>query len=155
MKRLILNRGEENRIKAGHLWVFDNEVQKVLLSKGDESNLSELEAGETADIESCRKEYLGRAFVNPNSKIIARIYSRSKEGVDTGFFKQRIRRAMEERTSFDLNIESARLVFAEADGLPGLVIDKYTGWSFENIFELDGVCFLHLYLKLIVSFNFA
>jgi 23S rRNA (cytosine1962-C5)-methyltransferase len=92
-------------------------------------------------VESSRKEYLGRAFVNPHSKIIARIYSPSKEGVDKGFFKHRLREAIERRTlmggmergAFDLHRDSARLVFAEADFLPGLIIDRFVGWPLADI----------------------
>ncbi|QQO10504.1 class I SAM-dependent rRNA methyltransferase [Breznakiella homolactica] len=130
MKRIILKAGEEVRIKRGHPWVYDNEVASVLGPRGPAS----LEPGETADVESSRKEYLGRAFVNPNSKIIARIYSPSKEGADTGFFKRRIRQALERRLPFcDLNRESARIVFGEADMLPGLIVDRFVGWPLEKI----------------------
>jgi 23S rRNA (cytosine1962-C5)-methyltransferase len=127
MKRIILKRGEEDRIKRGHPWVYDNETDHILGGRG--AGAAVLEPGECAEVESSRKEYLGRAIVNPRSKIIARIYSPSKEGIDQGFFKRRIREALRRRTPFqDLSRESARLVFAEADFLPGLVIDRFTGW---------------------------
>jgi 23S rRNA (cytosine1962-C5)-methyltransferase len=90
----------------------------------------ELEPGETADIETPGKTYLGRGFVNPRSKIIARIYSPSKEGADIGFFKRRIREAVQRRIhgGYDLSRESARMVFGEADFLPGLIVDRFAGW---------------------------
>jgi 23S rRNA (cytosine1962-C5)-methyltransferase len=125
MKRIILKAGEEKRILAGHPWVYDNEVDRILGPGGP----ARLEPGETADVESAGKRYLGRAFVNPNSKIIARLYSLSKEGVDKGFFKRRIREALSRRTGYDLSRESARLIFAEADFLPGLIVDRFVGWS--------------------------
>jgi 23S rRNA (cytosine1962-C5)-methyltransferase len=133
MKRIILRHGEEMRIQGGHPWVFDNEVGTILSGPGD-SPPAVLLPGEIADVESSRKGYLGRALVNPNSKIIARIYSPSKEGMDKGFFKRRIREAINRRISagFDLRRESARLVFAEADLLPGLIIDRFTGWPLEE-----------------------
>jgi 23S rRNA (cytosine1962-C5)-methyltransferase len=91
-------------------------------------------SGECADVESSRKEYLGRAIVNPHSKIIARMYSPSKEGMDKGFFKRRIREALRRRAGFrDLSRESARIVFAEADFLPGLIIDRFTGWPLAEL----------------------
>jgi 23S rRNA (cytosine1962-C5)-methyltransferase len=140
MKRIILKRGEEDRVKRGHPWVYDNEVDRVLAGKGPAGEKAAcqdrtvLESGECADIESARREYLGRAIVNPNSKIIARIYSPSKEGIDKGFFKRRIRKALGRRTAFrDLSRESARVVFAEADFLPGLVIDRFTGWPLAEL----------------------
>jgi 23S rRNA (cytosine1962-C5)-methyltransferase len=129
MKRIILKPREEKRIEAGHPWVYDNEVARILLPGG---SAGELSPGETADVESAHRTYLGRAFVNPHSRIIARIYSPSKEGVDKGFFKRRLREALDRRLSpagWDLRRESARLVFGEADFLPGLIIDRFVGWS--------------------------
>jgi len=81
MKRIILQPGQERRLLAGHPWVFDNEVASIHGSDGP----AQLEPGELVDVESSRKTYIGRAFANPNSKIIARIFSPSKEGVDKGF----------------------------------------------------------------------
>jgi 23S rRNA (cytosine1962-C5)-methyltransferase len=136
MKRIILKPGEENRILAGHPWVYDNEVDRIVNIGANPSPVL-LVPGETADVESSRKEYLGRAFVNPNSKIIARIYSPSKEGADKGFFKRRIREALLRRTAlaYDLSREAARIVFAEADFLPGLIVDRFVGWPAKDIFE--------------------
>ena len=147
MKRIILKAGEEKRIRDGHPWVFDNEVDRVLENpagapdrkSGPAEKRAALEPGELADVESSRREYLGRAFANPNSKILARIYSPSKEGVDRGFFKRRIREALSRRiaypAAYDLYSESARLVFAEADFLPGLIVDRFAGWP---LAELNG-----------------
>ena len=125
MKRIILKPGEEERILKGHPWVYDNEII--------EDASFDFEPGECVDVESHNKKYIGRAFINPLSKIRCRIFSRSKEGVDKGFFKRRIREAINRRLAFyDLNRESARLVFGEADFLPGLVIDRFTGKAFES-----------------------
>jgi 23S rRNA (cytosine1962-C5)-methyltransferase len=135
LKRIILKQGEEDRILLGHPWVYDNEVDRIL----DGPQPALLRPGELADIESSRKTYLGRAIANPQSKIIARIYSPSKEGMDTGFFKRRIRESLERRFSqgscrqgSNLYRESARIVFGEADFLPGLIVDRYTGWPLES-----------------------
>ncbi len=125
MKRIIVKPGEEARLLAGHPWVFDNEVARVLGLHGP----AELEPGEVVEVESSRKTYVGRAFANPHSKIIARIFSPSKEGVDKGFFKHRIRDALQKREDrYALDRESARVVFAEADFLPGLIVDRFVGW---------------------------
>jgi 23S rRNA (cytosine1962-C5)-methyltransferase len=130
MKRIILKPHEERRILLGHPWVYDNEIASVL--DGPQAAVAVLEPGELADVESSGKKYLGRAFVNPNSKIVARIYSPSKEGVDKGFFKSRIRKAILARSGYDLQRESARLVFAEADFLPALIIDRFVGWPLDS-----------------------
>jgi len=135
MKRIILKAHEERRILSGHPWVYGNEIARVLDPQATpaEPPVRVLEPGELAEVESSRKEYLGRAFVNPNSKITARIYSPSKEGVDKGFFKRRIRKAILARSCYDLQRESARLVFAEADFLPGLIIDRFVGWPLDAL----------------------
>jgi 23S rRNA (cytosine1962-C5)-methyltransferase len=142
LKRVILKPGEEKRILAGHPWVYDNEVERVLsgsFAGPGAAPEAALESGETADVESSRKTYLGRAFVNPRSKIIARIYSPSKEGADKGFFKRRIREAVARRVTagYDLERESARLVFAEADFLPGLIVDRFVGWALTDLEAAD------------------
>ena len=130
IKRIILKAYEEQRILSGHPWVYDNEIARVL---DTQAKPAVLEPGELAEVESSRKEYLGRAFVNPNSKITARIYSPSKDGVDKGFFKHRIRKAILARSCYNLQRESARLVFAEADFLPGLIIDRFVGWPLDTL----------------------
>jgi len=130
MKRIILKAHEERRILSGHPWVYDNEIAGILDAQ---AKPAVLEPGELAEVESSRKEYLGRAFVNPNSKITARIYSPSKDGVDKGFFKRRIRKAMLARSNYDLRRESARLIFAEADFLPGLIIERFVGWPLDAL----------------------
>jgi len=135
LKRIILKPGEEERILLGHPWVYDNEIDSVLEDREPRtSGSAQLVPGECADVESGRKQYLGRAIVNPNSKITARLYSPSKEGIDKGFFKRRIREAVLRRLFFrDLSKEAARLVFAEADFLPGLIIDCFVGWPLAEI----------------------
>jgi 23S rRNA (cytosine1962-C5)-methyltransferase len=149
MKRIILKPGEEGRILKGHPWVYDNEVERVLDGRGVPGkgggspgsgpgkpavlSIAGLRAGEAVDVESSRKEYLGRGFANPHSKILVRIYSPSKEGADKGFFKRRIREALERRTGFyELSRESCRAVFGEADFLPGLIADRFVGWPLED-----------------------
>jgi 23S rRNA (cytosine1962-C5)-methyltransferase len=148
LKRIILKNGEERRILGGHPWVYGSEVDALLSGPGPQSGPAVLEPGEAADVESAGKLYLGRAFVNPNSKILARIYSPSKEGADKGFFKRRFREALLRRTeipdplaagkpAFDLGRDSARLLFAEADFLPGLMVDRFVGWP---LGEAEAAC---------------
>lgn len=158
MKRIILKPGREGRILRGHPWVYDNEIAQTLEGRdpaGGKAREAALLPGELADVETSRRQYLGRAFVNPASKIRARIYSPSKEGVDKGFFKHRIREAILRRAregrlpgpaasadplqhgGFALRDESRRLVFAEADFLPGLIVDRFAGWP---LAELEAEC---------------
>lgn len=145
MKRIILKAGEERRILMGHPWVYDNEAACIFGGPGSNEELSpeDLVPGELADIEGSprgkppRSLYLGRGFVNPHSKIIARLYSPSKEGIDKGFFKRRIREALARRNSYDLRREPARIIFGEADFLPGLIVDRFVGWPLPDIEALE------------------
>jgi 23S rRNA (cytosine1962-C5)-methyltransferase len=115
--RVALARGEETRIMAGHPWVYDNEVASVEGGPGP---------GDIVDVESSRKRYLGRGFYNPASKIRVRLATKSKEGIDRGFWKRRIDEAAAFRSSFlDTERDSHRLLFAEADRAPGLIVDVY------------------------------
>jgi len=135
MKRIILKPGEEDRILNGHPWVYDNEIARVEGHTGP----AELLPGEIVGVESSRRRYLGRAFANPNSKIRGRLFSRSKEGVDVGFFKRRIREAIDRRRrGFDLASESQRIVFAEADFLPGFIADRFVGWPLADVLAAFG-----------------
>jgi 23S rRNA (cytosine1962-C5)-methyltransferase len=137
MKRIILKPGEEKRILAGHPWAYDNEIARVLAPIPGGFTpipLEKLEAGELVDVESAHKTYLGRGLANPHSRIVARIYSPSKEGVDKGFFKRRIRAALAGRfPGYDLRRESARIIFGEADFLPGLIVDRFVGWPWGTV----------------------
>jgi 23S rRNA (cytosine1962-C5)-methyltransferase len=139
VKRIVLKAGEEQRIRRGHPWVYRSEIETVLAGHGQKAVEADLEPGECADVESspfypdktkkAHPEFLGRAIVNPKSQIAARIYSPSKEGLDKGFFKRRIREALERRldAGCDLFRDSCRVVFGEADFLPGLIVDRFVG----------------------------
>jgi 23S rRNA (cytosine1962-C5)-methyltransferase len=119
LTRIILKRFEDERISGGHPWIYDNEIAAV---EGEPS------PGEAVDVESGNRHYLGRGFYNPSSKIRVRLATRSKEGVDVGFWKRRIKEALEYRAAFlDLEKDSFRVLFAEADHCPGLILDLYQG----------------------------
>lgn len=117
MDRVILQPFEDLRLLQGHPWVYDNEIARV---EGTPN------AGDVVDVESANKKYIGRGFFNPNSKIRVRLTTSSKDGIDRGYIKRRIKQALEYRSLFlDIEKESFRLVFAESDFLPGLIIDLF------------------------------
>jgi 23S rRNA (cytosine1962-C5)-methyltransferase len=117
--RIILKPKEEPRIKAGHPWVYYNEVARI---EGQSS------AGDEIDIIDARGRFLGSAFYNPNSKIRARIYSRTPRKADAEFFDEVLGKAIAwRRRFFNLEDQSLRLVFGEADSLPGMIVDSFAG----------------------------
>lgn len=117
--RLILKPREEARIRAGHPWVYDNEIAGV---EGRPEPSAEVEVLDS------RRRSLGSAFFNPKSKIRARIYSRIPRAADADFFAEVLERAIAWRRRFyDVERQSLRIAFGEADGLPGLIVDSFVG----------------------------
>src|SRR5690349_23349500 len=116
---LKLKRGEDRRIRAGHPWVFSNEVDN------DAAPLARIEPGTAVRIHSDRDQFLGHAYVNPHALICARIVGRDAEQpLDRSLITHRLNvaLALRERLSRE---PYYRLVFGESDGLPGLVLDRY------------------------------
>jgi len=116
MEELRLKRNEEHRILKGHPWIFSNEI--VQFPKG-------IPPGDLVEI--CRFDgcFLGRGYFNPRSLIAVRLLTRSKETIDRDFFRQRIHHAAKLRSKLFPGENCFRLIFSEADGLPGLIVDRY------------------------------
>jgi 23S rRNA (cytosine1962-C5)-methyltransferase len=116
---LILNRGEERRLRAGHLWVFSNEVDVA------RSPLKDFAPGQVADVVDSRGKPLGTAMVNPHSLICARLISRRPgRAPSRAWLRRRIEQALALRERC-YRQPFYRLFFGEADGLPGLVLDRF------------------------------
>jgi len=116
---LKLKRGEDRRIRAGHPWVFSNEIDNAA------TPLAKIEPGHAVRIVSDRDQFLGHAYVNPHALICARIVGRDPEHpLDRSLLAHRLNvaLALRERLSRE---PYYRLVFGESDGLPGLVLDRY------------------------------
>lgn len=115
MLKVILNKNEEKEKLEGFPWVFSNEVHHF---EGD------IKSGEVCEVDSFDKEFVGYGFFNSNSKIMVRFLSLNKnDKIDLNFFENKIKYAISHRENLGFN--ATRLVFSEADGLPGLVVDKY------------------------------
>lgn len=105
-----------SRIFHGHDWVYSSEVQKTFGNP---------EAGEIVSLKDFRDRPLGTAIYNPDSQIVARRISRRKQELDAEFFDRRLRRALALREAMAFPDPVYRLVWSEADGLPGVVVDRY------------------------------
>lgn len=105
-----------SRIFHGHDWVYATEVQK---SFGDP------QPGAVITLKDFRDRPLGTAIYNPTSQIVARRISRRKQDLDAEFFDRRLRRALVVREAMAFPEPVYRLVWSEADGLPGVIIDRY------------------------------
>ena len=115
MTQVYLKRGEENDIFAGHLWVYDNEVEHIE---------GAVIPGDIVDVLNFRGAFLGRGYINPKSKILVRIMSFDREEIDKAFLRRKIAAAFAFRKTLGLK-NSYRAVFGEADYLPGLTVDKF------------------------------
>ncbi|MCR5196818.1 MAG: class I SAM-dependent rRNA methyltransferase [Pseudobutyrivibrio sp.] len=116
---VTLRKGEGRTIKAGGAWIFDNEIDSVMGS---------FENGDIVIVHDFDGYMMGRGFINTNSKIRVRMLTRKKDQlIDDDFIKMRVKNAWEYRKSVLLqqDLNCCRVIFGEADFLPGLVIDKY------------------------------
>lgn len=117
-----LRKGEGRLLKSGGLWVFDNEIDVI---SGSYNN------GDMVEVVDFDDYFMGHGFINDNSKIRVRIMSRRKEHiVNDELIKERVRNAWEYRKTVmkqnnQPDIGSCRVIFGEADFLPGITIDKY------------------------------
>lgn len=116
---LRLKKQEDRRLRAGHRWIYSNEVDVKA------TPLTGFEPGQVVQIEDARGKPLAMASVNPATLICARIYSRRvPQPLDQPFLEKRLRHALALREmAFDTPYY--RLVFGESDGLPGLVVDRF------------------------------
>lgn len=115
---LRLKKGEDNRIRAGHLWIYSNEISP-------ETPLKNFSPGDAVEIQSAAGVSIGAGYVNPHSLICARVVSRHVlEPLSEKLLVSRIENALKLRDSmFDKPFY--RLVYGEGDYLPGLVVDRY------------------------------
>src|SRR6267143_2013544 len=104
------------RILHGHDWVFSSEVLKVFGNPGDCDVIS---------LKDGRDRLIGSAIYNSKSQIVARRFSRQRQGLDLDFFKRRIAQASEYRDRRKVDPKLRRVVWSESDGLPGMILDRY------------------------------
>jgi 23S rRNA (cytosine1962-C5)-methyltransferase len=115
MKVIRLKPGKERSALRRHPWIFDSAIAK-----------GSADAGETVRIESDSGQFLGWAAFSPSSRIRARIWSFAEtQRIDDGFFRQACAQAIAARQRFDIQSDGMRLIHGEADGLPGLIVDRY------------------------------
>ncbi len=116
---LVLKRGEDRRLRAGHAWVFSNEVDIV------RTPLTAFTPGDVVGIQTSTGRLLGTGYVNPGTLISARLVDRGGHALDAKLFARRIQTALALRERLYPGAPYYRLVFGEADGLPGLVLDRF------------------------------
>lgn len=109
--------GRQKKLFGGHPWVYRNEIERI---EGD------FAAGDDVDVVDFRGRYIGRGFINPGSVITVRILTNKKEDITGEQIRERVRNAVRYRAYFRRDdTDCERLVFAEADLLPGVIAERF------------------------------
>ena len=119
MIKVYLNRKITPRVANGHPWIFNNEVDKVD---------GEVLGGETVEVYSHDKKFIGKGYINPKSQILVRLLTRNKaDEINEQYFYTEIKKCWDYRKQLGYT-ENCRLVFGEADSMPQLIIDKFNDY---------------------------
>ena len=115
---IILKPGREKSLERRHPWIFSGAVARV---DGDPAS------GSTVAVRAASGAFLAQAAYSPTSQIRARIWTFDEQPVDADFFRRKIRSAIVERSTLNVqrSTNALRLIYAESDGLPGLIVDRY------------------------------
>ena len=125
MTKVTLKKGEGRTIKSGGFWIYDNEIDRV------EGHYKNGDVVSVFDFDGYPK---GCGCINANSKIRVRMLTFKEDEIDEAFWQERVRRAWEYRKK-SVDISSCRVIFGEADGFPGFIIDKY-----EDVLVVQSLC---------------
>lgn len=140
--KITLKPKEELRIVQGHPWVFHNEVAHFEGS---------IQSGELALVYSSNGVFVGKGYLNTASKIFVRILSRTlDEEINEDFFRRRIHLAKDSRIDLGYS-NSYRALFAEADGIPGLIVDKYADYLVIQVLSLGIDMRKDMFIRLLVE----
>ena len=117
MAEVILKKGEGRYLKSGGAWIYDNEIAQIS---------GTCEEGDIVDVLDFDGWFMGKGFINTRSKITVRMLTRKKgQEIDDAFLRMRVKNAWEYRKTVMDELGSCRVIFGEADFLPGLTVDKY------------------------------
>lgn len=116
LARVVLKKGREKSIQGRHPWLFSGGIAEVTGAPA---------AGDIVPLYSADGELLAKGFYNPQSQIALRLLSFDATPIDANFLRARLETALRLRRKLIHHTDGLRLVHAEADGLPGLVVDAY------------------------------
>jgi 23S rRNA (cytosine1962-C5)-methyltransferase len=112
----VLHRGREERIQAGHLWIYRNEIAGIEGTPED---------GDAVTVRTAAGRILGTGLLNTRSLITVRLFTPDDRELDEAFFRSRLESALSLRARITAGTTACRLVFGEGDVLPGLIVDRY------------------------------
>lgn len=125
--RLTVSAKAERAIRSGHPWVYDAEVKRVEIN-GGEGTQEDIANGSFVDVVNPKGAYLGTGFISLTSKIRVRLVTRNaNDRMDAAFWERKVRWAWQYRmqTLGDTDARACRVLFSEADGFPGLIVDRF------------------------------
>ncbi len=111
-----LKSGHRSKPRPGHPWIFKNQLLKPA---------KPIKGGSVVSVSNPEDKLYGWGYYNPNSEIAVRILTFKDEPIDAAFFDRKIKEALAKRSDIIKSTDSYRVVFSEADGLPGLIVDLY------------------------------
>ncbi|HLW61544.1 MAG TPA: class I SAM-dependent rRNA methyltransferase [bacterium] len=113
---VVIRPGREQRLRAGHLWVYRTEIARIE---------GEPEDGDAVAVRTASGRHLGVGLLNTRSVITVRLFTTDDRPLDEAFFADRLNRAAALRARLGAALTACRLVYSEGDGLPGLIVDRY------------------------------
>ncbi len=116
MASVLLRRQGHQPLLRGHPWIYQTDVEETEGAS---------EKGSVVDLYGALRRFLGRGYINADSQIVVRLLTREAESINADFFRRRIAAAIACRQRLAIRSTGIRVVHAEADALPGLVIDRY------------------------------
>ncbi len=115
-KKIVLKSGKRGRIAYGHPWIYRTQIESI----------SQEGPGQIYDVYSSNGRFLGRGYCNQKSEITVRLLTEKQEEINGDFFAGRLKAARELREKYVKDANAYRIVFSESDGLPGLIVDRYS-----------------------------
>ena len=140
--KIYLKPKEEIRIVQGHPWVYSNEIERI---EGT------IKSGDLAYVYSYKNQFIGKGYLNTSSKIFVRILSRDEQTeIDVPFFRNLIQKSNQSRIDLEYQ-NSYRVLFGEADGIPGFIVDKYGDYLSLQILSLGIDLRKEMFVKILVD----
>lgn len=139
--KVVLKKDIKKRVYNGHLWIYDNEIDKIE---------GEFENGDIVNVFTYANQFLGTGYINTESKITIRLLSRKPVEINEDFFRQKIEKAIKDRYPLS-NQNAFRVIFGEADGLPGLIVDKFGDYLIIQFNTLGINKYRNLIIKVLVE----
>jgi 23S rRNA (cytosine1962-C5)-methyltransferase len=127
-----VKKGKKGVIRLAHPWIFKNQIDRSPIP----DSRAPAKPGDIVTVQGPNGEFIGRGYYNPRSEIAVRLITFKDEAVDKKLFDERIRQAKEKRCGFGKATNAYRVVFSEADSLPGLIIDMYAGTAVFQVLTL-------------------